>query len=147
MKSPARWVMRYFYVPIPSFVARPSDRLMLFVKQSCYSSNKLSTWNNILHYLCRSISGWRVSVNIYSEKEGFIKQELDFLEDTGNSATPRRSWRNPKMFYCNLFLAGIKVWSDWLEQHKNLQEQFSELWRYKLVPSDVSIAQLQHQQF
>lgn len=114
MKSQTRWLMCYFYVAIPSFVARPRDRLILFVKQSCYSSDKLSIRNNILHYFCRSISGWRVSVNIYSKKKGFIKQELDFLENSGNSDNSRRSWRSPEIHYCNLCLTGIKAWSDWL---------------------------------
>lgn len=114
MKYQSRWLMWCFCVAIPSFVARPRDRPILFVKRSCYSSNKLSVCNNVLHYFFRSISGWIVSVNIYSKKKVFIKQELDFLENTANSATTRRSWRSPKIFYCNLFLTGIKLWSDWL---------------------------------
>lgn len=74
MKYQYRWLIWYFYVAIPSFVASHRDRLILFVKQSCYSSNKLSICNNVLHYLFRSISGWILSVNIYSKKKVFIKQ-------------------------------------------------------------------------
>lgn len=99
MKYQYRWLMWYFYVAIPSFVASHRDRPILFVKQGCYSSNKLSICNNVLHYLFSSISGWIISVNIYSKKKVFIKQQLAFLENTGNSATFCRNWSSPKVFY------------------------------------------------
>lgn len=108
IKYQYRWLMWYFYVAIPSFVTSHRGRLILFVKQSCYSSNKLSICNSVLHYLFRYISAWIISATFYSKKKIFIKQELDFLENTGNSATFSRSWGSPKIFYYNLLFYWYK---------------------------------------